>query len=84
MAAFSSGADNRYAILFNTLEAQLLSQGLDKEHIKLAALQQTFGEAQGAQLHGLLERCQIAEYAPGAEGDDQWFIDEFKTVWEWM
>ncbi|NDD35584.1 MAG: protein BatD, partial [Flavobacteriia bacterium] len=84
MAAFSSGADNRYGILFNTLEAQLLSQGLDKEHIKLATLQQTFGEERGAQLHGLLERCQMAEYAPGAVGDDQWFMDEFKTVWEWM
>ena len=84
MAAFSSGADNRYGILFNTLEAQLLSQGLDKEHIKLATLGQTFGEARGAQLHALLERCQMAEYAPGAVGDDQWFMDEFKTVWEWM
>ena len=84
MAAFSSGADNRYGILFNTLEAQLLSQGLDKEHIKLATLGQTFGEDRGAQLHGLLERCQMAEYAPGAVRDDQWFIDEFKTVWEWM
>jgi hypothetical protein len=26
----------------------------------------------------------MAEYAPGAVGDDQWFMDEFKTVWEWM
>jgi len=84
MAAFSTGSDNRYGILFNTLEAQLLSQGLGKEHIKLATLQQTFGEERGAQLHALLERCQMAEYAPGAVGDDQWFMDEFKTVWEWM
>ena len=84
ISAFSSSADNRYGILFNTLEAQLLSQGLDKEHIKLATLQKAFGEEQGKQLHGLLERCQMAEYALGAVGDDQWFVDEFKTVWEWM
>ena len=84
MSAFSSGAIDRYGILFNTLEAQLLSRGLDKEHIKLATLQQSFGGDKGAQLHTLLERCQMAEYAPGGVSDDQWFIDEFKTVWEWM
>ena len=84
MSAFSSGAMDRYGILFNTLEAQLLSRGLDKEHIKLATLQQSFGGDKGAQLHTLLERCQMAEYAPGGVSDDQWFIDEFKTVWEWM
>lgn len=75
---------DRFGILFNTLEARLLSRGLGKEHINLASLQQTYGENKGVQLNTLLERCQMAEYAPGGVGDDQWFIGEFKTVWEWM
>lgn len=84
LTAFSSGEMDRFGILFNTLEARLLSRGLDKEHINLASLQQTYGENKGVQLNTLLERCQMAEYAPGGVGDDQWFIGEFKTVWEWM
>ena len=84
LSAFSSGEMDRFGILFNTLEARLLSRGLDKEHINLASLQQTYGENKGVQLNTLLERCQMAEYAPGGVGDDQWFIGEFKTVWEWM
>jgi hypothetical protein len=84
LSAFSSGEMDRFGILFNTLEARLLSRGLGKEHINLASLQQTYGENKGVQLNTLLERCQMAEYAPGGVGDDQWFIGEFKTVWEWM
>jgi len=84
LAAFNSRASDRYNILFNTLEGQLVLRGLDKENIKLDALKSAYGDERGTEIHVLLERCLMAEFAPSAVGDDAWFIDQFKKVWEWM
>lgn len=84
LAAFNSRAPDRYNILFNTLEGQLVLRGLDKENIKLDALKSAYGDDRGTEIHVLLERCLMAEFAPSTVGDDTWFIDQFKKVWEWM
>lgn len=84
LAAFNSSASDRYNILFNTLEGQLVLRGLDKENIKLDALKSAYGDDRGTEIHVLLERCLMAEFAPSTVSDDAWFIDQFKKVWEWM
>lgn len=82
--AFEQQTTDRYGILFNILEERLVAIGIDKEQISLNTFEKQFGKAESRQLQQLLERCQMAEYAPGTVGDDRWFIEEFKSVWEWI
>jgi hypothetical protein len=82
--AFEKGDADRFGLMLNTLENRLIARGMTKEGLQKSALIVAFGQDQGAQLHRLMELCQMAQYAPGAIGDDAQVLNEFKAIWEWI
>jgi len=82
--AFEKGDADRFGLMLNTLENRLIARGMTKEGLQKSALIEAFGQDQGAQLHRLMELCQMAQYAHGAIGDDAQVLNEFKAIWEWI
>jgi len=82
--AFEKRDADRFGLMLNTLENRLIARGMTKEGLQKSALIEAFGQDQGAQLHRLMELCQMAQYAHGAIGDDAQVLNEFKAIWEWI
>ena len=84
LTAFEKGDQDRFGVMLNTLENRLIARGMAKEGLQKSALVEVFGPENGERLHRLMELCQMAQYAPGAVGDDAQVLHEFKAIWEWI
>lgn len=68
--------------MLNALEGALVRRGIAKEHISLSALQEVLGPELAAQTIDLIERLQLALYAPNAVGSKEEWLNEFNALWE--
>ena len=79
--AFDSDHENRFGIMLNSLEERFLELGISKEDTSLIEITQLLGDVHGPAVHQLIERCQIAQYAPNAFSGDRELLTEFKRLW---
>ncbi|MEJ6565818.1 MAG: hypothetical protein QNL40_00520, partial [Flavobacteriales bacterium] len=79
--AFDSDHENRFGIMLNSLEERFLELGISKEDTSLTEITQLLGDVHGPAVHQLIERCQIAQYAPNAFSGDRELLTEFKRLW---
>lgn len=79
--AFDSGHENRFGIMLNSLEERFLELGIAKENTSLEEITQLLGDLHGPAVHQLIERCQIAQYAPSVSSGDQELLTEFTRLW---
>lgn len=79
--AFDSAHENRFGIMLNSLEERFLELGIAKENTSLEEITQLLGDVHGLAVHQLIERCQIAQYAPSASSGDHELLTEFTRLW---
>jgi hypothetical protein len=68
--------------MLNALEEELVRKGIAKENISLFALNEVLGTALGTQVNTLIEKLQLALYAPSATGSNEEWLNEFNALWE--
>ena len=80
--AFKANKEDRFGIMLNAIEEALLERGVAREDITDALLQKELGESVGSKTYALIQRCQMAQYAPSSEGDTNNIWNEFKAIWD--
>jgi hypothetical protein len=68
--------------MLNALEGALVQRGIAKEHISLSTLKEVLGPEVGGRTNALIERLQLALYAPNATGSNEEWLNEFNALWE--
>ena len=68
--------------MLNVLEGELVRKGIAKENISLSTLSEAFGEELGGRINALIEKLQLALYAPSAVGSKEEWLNEFNALWE--
>ena len=68
--------------MLNVLEGELVRKGIAKENISLSTLNEAFGDALGGRINALIEKLQLALYAPSAVGSKEEWLNEFNALWE--
>jgi hypothetical protein len=68
--------------MLNALEVELVRKGIAKENISLFTLNEVLGAVLGTQLNTLIEKLQLALYAPSAKGSNEEWLNEFNALWE--
>ena len=81
-AAWKSNDPEAVDKMLNALEVELVRRGIAKENISLFALNEVLGTALGTQVNTLIEKLQLALYAPSATGSNEEWLNEFNALWE--
>lgn len=80
--AFAKGDSDRFAVMINALEERLIMGGMHREEMHAAQLVERYGEELGRGIHSILERCQMAQYAPFTIGSTQQLQSDFDRIWK--
>lgn len=81
-AAWKTNDPEAVVKMLNALEVALVRRGIAKENISLFALNEVLGTALGTQVNALIEKLQLALYAPNATGSNEEWLNEFNALWE--
>jgi hypothetical protein len=68
--------------MLNALEVELVRKGIAKENISLIALNEVLGTTLGTEVNTLIEKLQLALYAPSMRGSNEEWLNEFNALWE--
>ena len=68
--------------MLNALEVELVRKGIAKENISLFALNEVLGTPLGTEVNTLIEKLQLALYAPSMSGSNEEWLNEFNALWE--
>jgi hypothetical protein len=82
--AFQKNAPDKFGVALNALEMAIFMRGIDRENQTSTHLIETFGVERGQALHAFIEKCHLAQYAPGALGASEKVLEEFNALWEWI
>ncbi|MEY2963571.1 MAG: hypothetical protein RL754_832 [Bacteroidota bacterium] len=82
LKAFAGGDEARFAIMLNAVEQRIMERGIAREAISSDALEMYYGEERTKAIRSLMERCQLAQYAPISIGSTQQLETDFKALWK--
>ena len=80
--AFSNNNDQRYGAMLNAIEFALVKKGLNLESVRVSVLEEPFGKELAEQIIAIIEKCNMAQYAPSSVSDDSNNLKTFVDVWE--